>query len=74
MILFTYEAVYIYTVMITLIAVALQLVINGIIKRKKNSKYVKGIKVENSKIPVGFYMGVANIMGLLITNFTMFYV
>lgn len=73
-ILYTYEAVYIYTVMITLIAVALQLIIHSIIKRKKNSKYVKGIKIENSKIPIGFYMGVANIMALLITNFTMFYI
>lgn len=73
-ILYTYEAVYIYTVMITLIAVALQLIINSIIKRKKNSKYVRGIKVENSKIPIGFYMGVANIMALLITNYTMFYI
>ena len=72
-ILYTYEAVYIYTVIITLVAVAIQLIINSIVKRKKNSKYVKGIKIENSKIPIGFYMGVANIMALFITNFTMFY-
>lgn len=74
MILYTYEAVYIYTVMITLIAVALQLIINNILKRKKNSKYVKGIKIENAKIPIAFYMGVANLIALLITNFTIFYI
>ncbi len=74
MILYTYEAVYIYTVMITLIAVALQLIINNILKRKKNSKYVKGIKIENAKIPIVFYMGVANLIALLITNFTIFYI
>ncbi len=73
-ILYTYEAVYIYTVMITLIAIAIQLIMHSIVKRKKNSKYVKGIKIEDSKIPIGFYMGVANIMALLITNFTMFYI
>lgn len=74
MILYTYEAVYIYTVMITLIAVALQLIIHSILKRKKNSKYVKGIKIENAKIPIAFYMGVANLIALLITNFTIFYI
>ena len=73
-ILYTYEAVYIYTVMITLIAIAIQLIMHSIVKRKKNSKYVKGIKIEDSKIPIGFYLGVANIMALLITNFTMFYI
>jgi prepilin signal peptidase PulO-like enzyme (type II secretory pathway) len=73
MILYTYEAVYIYTVMITLIAIALQLIIHGILNRKKNSKYVKGIKNESSKIPIGFYMGFANLMALIITNFTIFY-
>ena len=74
MILYTYEAVYIYTVMITLIAIALQLIIHNILKRKKNSKYVKGIKIENAKIPIAFYMGVANLIALLITNFTIFYI
>ena len=73
MILYTYEAVYIYTVIITLITIALQLIIHGILNRKKNSKYVKGIKNESSKIPIGFYMGFANLMALIITNFTIFY-
>lgn len=74
LVLYTYESVYIYTVMITLIAIALQLILHHIIKRKRNSKYVKGIKVENTKIPIGFYMGIANLTALIITNFTIFYI
>ena len=74
MIIYTYEAVSIYTVMITLIAIVLQLILQRILKRKRNSKYVKGIKIEHSKIPVGFYMVMANITALLITNYTLFYI
>lgn len=71
MILYTYEAVYIYTVIFTLIAIAIQLILNKLSVKKY--KYVKNIKVESSKIPVGFYMCTANIFMLLLTNFAIFY-
>lgn len=71
MILFTYEVVYIYTVIITLLAIALQLIIQKL--KKSKSDVVKNVSINNSKIPIGFYMCVANIISLLITNFTIFY-
>lgn len=71
MILFTYETVYIYTVITTLLAVAVQLLLNKLHQRK--SKVIKNVKIENSKIPIGFYMCTANIIILLITNFVIFY-
>ena len=71
MILYTYETVYIYTVIITLLAITIQLLIQKLSDRK--SKIVKKVKVENTKIPIGFYMCVANIVMLLITNYIIFY-
>ena len=71
MILYTYETVYIYTVIITLLAISIQLLIHKLHERK--SKIVKKVKIENTKIPIGFYMCVANIIMLLITNYTIFY-
>lgn len=71
MILFTYELVYIGTVITTLLAISIQLIICKL--HKKNSKAVKNVKVENEKIPIGFYMCVANIVVLLATNFAVFY-
>ena len=71
MVLFTYETVYIGTVIITLLATSIQLIICKL--HKKNSKVVKKVKVENEKIPIGFYMCVANIIVLLATNFMIFY-
>lgn len=70
MILFTYEAVYIYTVIITLLAIAVQLLIGKLQHRK--TKAVKNVKSENSKIPIGFYMCIANLIILLVTNFIVF--
>lgn len=72
MVLFSYEAVYIYTVIITLLATAIQLLIYKLHERK--SKAVKKVKIENAKIPVGFYMCVSNIVVLLVTNFMIFYI
>lgn len=71
MILFTYEVVYIYTVITTLIAIAIQLIIQRI-KHKRNI----AVKEKNNsyiKIPIGFYMCAANVITLLTTNFTIFY-
>ena len=72
MVLFSYEAVYIYTVIITLLATAIQLLIYKLHERK--SKAVKKVKIENAKVPVGFYMCVSNIVVLLVTNFMIFYI
>ena len=71
MVLFTYETVYIYTVITTLLAVSIQLLIKNLCNKK--SKILRKVKVENSKIPVGFYMCTANIIILIITNFVLFY-
>ena len=71
MILFTYETVYIYTVIVTLLAVVIQLLIQKL--HSKNSKVVRKVKVESSKIPIGFYMCTANIIILIATNFAIFY-
>ena len=71
MVLFTYETVYIYTVIATLIAVSIQLLTKHLFKRKIKS--VKNVKKENTKIPVGFYMCITNIIILIITNFAIFY-
>ena len=71
MVLFTYEAVYIYTVLLTLIAVCVQLLLHKITTKKKEA--VKKTNIPNSKIPVGFYLCTANIIMLLVTNFVIFY-
>ena len=71
MILYTYETVYIYTVVVTLLAIFIQLLIQKLHSRK--SKVVKKVKNENYKIPIGFYMCTANIIILLATNFAIFY-
>lgn len=71
MVLYTYETVYIYTVITTLLAVSIQLLLKHL--NKKKVKFVKHMKLENSKVPIGFYMCTANIIILLITNFIIFY-
>lgn len=71
MVLFTYETVYIYTVITTLLAVSIQLLIKHLCNKK--SKILRKVKVENSKIPIGFYMCTANIIILIMMNFVLFY-
>lgn len=71
MILFTYETVYIYTVIITLLAISIQLLIHKL--KERNSKVVKKVKICTSKIPIGFYMCVSNIIMLILINFAVFY-
>lgn len=70
MILYTCEVVYIYTVITTLLAVAIQLLIHKIINRK--TKTVKKESIKDVKVPIGFYMCTANIVILIATNFLIF--
>lgn len=71
MLIFTYEVVCIYTIIITLLAVAIQLILKKI-KTRQTKANVKQ-KEENSKLPVAYYMCVANILVLVATNFYIFY-
>lgn len=71
MVSFSYEIVYIYTAIITLIAITIQLILHKIDNKKL--KCVKVEKEENSKIPIAFYMCTANILAILITNMYIFY-
>ena len=71
MILFTYETVCIYTVIITLLSISFHLFFAEL--HKRNSKVVKKVRIESTKLPIGFYMCAANILMLLVTNFAIFY-
>ena len=70
-VLYTYELVCIYTIIVTLLAISIQLLIYKL--HIKKSKIVKKIKIDSAKIPIGFYMCVSNIIILIITNFAIFY-
>ena len=70
MVMFTYEVVCIYTVIITLIAISIHLLLEKINKRRNKS--VKTDEKINSKIPIGFYMCIANIAILIMTNLYIF--
>lgn len=72
MLMFTYEVVCIYTIIITLLAIAMQLLLRK--AKNKKSKYIKIDKKEETKIPIAFYMCVANILTLIVTNFYIFYI
>lgn len=71
MVMFTYEVVTIYTIIITLLAIAIQLLLKK--ADTKKSKYVKIDKEQNAKIPIAFYMCTANILTLILTNLYIFY-
>ncbi len=71
MAMFTYEVVSIYTAIITLIAISIHLLLENINKRK--NKVVKTDENVQAKIPIAFYMCIANIMTLIITNLYIFY-
>ena len=71
MLMYTYEVICIATIIMTLIAVAIQLIVKRLVK-----KQIKSVKVNNketSKIPVGFYLCVSNIIFLIATNIYFFY-
>ena len=59
----------IFTIITTLIIIAFKLIFEKVTKK---SKYV--VKDEKKKIPIGFYLGVSNIIMLIYTNFLIFYV
>lgn len=71
MILFTYEVVYIYTVIATLFIIAFSILLKHI--KNKKTKAVNTVQIEKIKIPIGFYMCISNIAILLLTNFIIFY-
>ena len=70
MLMYTYEIVCIATIIITLMAIAIQLLI-----KKCDSRKIKSVKTEKpreSRIPIGFYLCTANIISLIITNLYIF--
>lgn len=69
MLMFTYEYCSILTVIFTLLAISIKLIIDKI--KEKRAKYVK--KTSKKQIPVGFYLCVTNIITLIATNFIIFY-
>lgn len=71
MLSFTYEFVCIFSVIITLIAISLQLIIKNILAKK--SKCVKTEVKEYTKLPIGFYLCTANIITLIVSNIFIFY-
>lgn len=71
MLSFTYEFVCIFSVIITLIAISLQLIIKNILIKKK--KCIKTEVKEHANLPVGFYLCTANIITLIVSNLFIFY-
>lgn len=71
MILFTYEGVFFFTVNYTLLIIGFKLLINKI--ANKRTKYIKTDKKVQLEIPIAYYMCIANIIMLLITNYYIFY-
>ncbi len=71
MLSFTYEFVCIFSVIITLIAISLQLIIKNILAKK--SKCVKTEVKEYTKLPIGFDLCTANIITLIVSNIFIFY-
>lgn len=69
MLMFTYEGCSILTVIFTLLAISIKLLIDKI--REKRAKYVK--RTSKKEMPIGFYLCVTNIITLIATNFIIFY-
>lgn len=61
---YTYETITILTIIFTLLCIALQMLL-GKINKKKNIRKNEEI----TKIPIGFYLCVTNIVCLIVTNF-----
>ncbi len=70
MLIFTYEICTILTVIYTLLAISIKLLIDKI--KEKRKKYIK--KTKNNYIPIGFYLCVTNIVMLICTNIIISYV
>ena len=71
MAIFTYEICTVYTIILAFLTILIKLLINKILQKRK--KYVKKDKTEKAKIPFGFYLGVSNIIVLILTNMLIFY-
>ena len=69
MLMFTYEACTILTVEFTLLAIA----IKSFIQTIKNKKVKQIKKKQESIIPIAFYLCIANIITLIVTNILCFY-
>ena len=67
MLIFTYEYCTIVTVIFTLLAMSIKVLIDKI--RQKRANYNK----QNQKLPIGFYLCVTNIITLIVTNSIIFY-
>lgn len=61
---YTYETITILTIIFTLLCIAIQMLLNKV-NKKKNIRRDETI----TKIPIGFYLCVTNIVCLIITNF-----
>lgn len=61
---YTYETITILTIIFTLLCIALQMLLSKINKKKNIRK-----NEEITKIPIGFYLCVTNIVCLIVTNF-----
>ena len=70
MAMFTYEVCTIYTIIFAFLTILIKVLINKILQRRK--KYVKKDKTEKIKISFGFYLGLSNIIVLILTNILIF--
>ena len=70
---FTYEVVTIYTIIITLLSIAVHMLLHKYKLKKNKTKCVKIDKKESDKLPIAFYMCIANIFTMIIINFYIFY-
>lgn len=73
MLIFTYETCTILTIICTLIAIAMQILVDKISNLKHRKVKVKDKKLKDCKIPIGFYLCVSNIIMLIATNMIIFY-
>lgn len=71
MLTFSYEAVTILTIIMTLLIITFQILLEKLFN--KNKKSVRGSIGKKEKMPIGFYMCISNIICLLTTNFYIFY-
>lgn len=68
---FTYEAVTILTIIMTLLIIAFKTFFQKIFAKRKKS--VRNSKKEIGKMPIAFYLCISNIVCLLTVNFCVFY-
>lgn len=70
MVMFGNEIVFIFTVIITLVAIAIRIILAKIVKDKNLKQQAQLIKLN---LPIGFYLCAANIICLLVINFYTFH-